>query len=193
MRKIILFNMVSLDGFFEGPNREIDWHNVDEEFNKYSVDQTRSAGGLLFGRVTYELMAGYWLTPEASGNDPQVAEIMNTIPKIVFSRTLDQVNWNNTRLVREDAASEASKLKQETGKDLYIFGSLNLSEALIRHSLIDEFRIMVNPVVIGRGRSLFPGTQDRLGLELLGTRQFRSGNVLLTYQPKYMRDKEKLP
>jgi dihydrofolate reductase len=193
MRKIILFNMVSLDGFFEGPNREIDWHNVDEEFNKYSVDQTRSAGGLLFGRVTYELMASYWPTPEASSNDPQIAEIMNTIPKIVFSTTLNQADWNNTRLVKEDAASEVSKLKQETGKDLYIFGSLNLSETLIRHSLIDEFRIMVNPVVIGRGRSLFPKIQDRLGLKLLDTRQFRSGNVLLAYQPKYIRDKEKLP
>jgi dihydrofolate reductase len=193
MRKIILFNMVSLDGFFEGPNREIDWHNVDEEFNKYSVDQTRSAGGLLFGRVTYELMASYWPTPEASGNDPQIAEIMNTIPKIVFSRTLNQAEWNNTRLVKEDAASEVSKLKQESGKDLYIFGSLKLSETLIQHSLIDEFRIMVNPVVIGRGRSLFPKIQDRLDLKLLDTRQFRSGNVLLAYQPKYIRDKEKLP
>jgi dihydrofolate reductase len=193
MRKIILFNMVSLDGFFEGPNQEIDWHNVDEEFNKYSVDQTRSAGGLLFGRVTYELMAGYWPTPEASGDDPQIAEIMNTIPKIVFSRTLNQADWNNTRLVKEDAASEVSKLKQESGKDLYIFGSLKLSETLIQHSLIDEFRIMVNPVVIGRGRSLFPKIQDRLGLKLLDTRQFRSGNVLLAYQPKYIRDTEKLP
>ena len=193
MRKIILFNMVSLDGFFEGPNREIDWHNVDEEFNKYSIDQTRSAGGLLFGRVTYELMAGYWPTPDASSNDPQVAEMMNTLPKIVFSKTLNQADWNNTRLVKEDAASEVSKLKQETGKDLYIFGSLKLSETLIRHSLIDEFRIMVNPVVIGRGRSLFPKIQDRLGLKLLDTRQFRSGNVLLAYQPKYIRDKEKLP
>jgi dihydrofolate reductase len=175
--------MVTLDGFFEGPNGEIDWHNADEEFNEFAVDQVKSADGLIFGRVTYELMASYWPTPAAQADDPMVAEKMNTMPKIVFSRTLDKVEWNNTRLVKGDAVKEISQLKQEPGKDLLIFGSADLASSLTKHSLIDEYRIMVNPVVLGKGKPLFKDVKEKLNLRLLKTKTFGNGNVLLYYEP----------
>src|SRR3990172_3019412 len=166
MRKVILFNMVTLDGFFEGPNGEIDWHNVDEEFNEFAVDQVNTADGLIFGRVTYELMASYWPTPAAQADDPIVAEKMNTMPKIVFSRTLDKVEWNNTRLVKGDAAEEIAKLKQQPGRDLLIFGSADLASNLTNLGLIDEYRIMVNPVVLGKGNPLFKDIKEKINLRL---------------------------
>ncbi len=183
MRKVIVSNLVSVDGYFEGPNREIDWHNVDEEFNEYAIDFLNSVDDLLFGRVTYELMASYWPTPAAIENDPIVAGKMNSLRKIVFSRTLDKVEWNNTRLVKEKIAEEVSQLKQQPGKDLAVFGSSDLALTLIQHGLIDEFRIIVNPVVLGNGKPLFKGLKDRLNLKLLKTRVFRSGNVCLYYEP----------
>ena len=183
MRKIILFNLVTLDGFFEGLNGEIDWHNVDEEFNAFAIDQLNSADGLLFGRVTYQLMASYWPTPAATTDDPIVANKMNTMSKIVFSKTLEKVEWNNTRLVKEHAAEEISKLKQQPGRDLFLFGSATLAATLIQNGLIDEYRIMVNPVILGSGRPLFKGIQEKLNLKLLKTKTFQNGNVLLYYQP----------
>ena len=110
MRKVILFMMVTLDGFFEGPNGEIDWHNVDQEFNKFAIEQLDSVDILLFGRKTYELMASYWPTPAAATDDPIVADKMNRLPKIVFSKTLSSVEWQNTRLVKENVAEEVAKL-----------------------------------------------------------------------------------
>ena len=183
MRKVILFNMVTLDGFFEGPNGEIDWHNADEEFNEFAVHQVNTADGLIFGRVTYELMASYWPTPAAQADDPIVAEKMNTMPKIVFSRTLNTVGWNNTRLVKGDAAEEISKIKQQPGRDLLIFGSADLASNLTNLGLIDEYRIMVNPVVLGKGKPLFKDIKGKLNLRLLRTRNFSNGNVLLYYEP----------
>jgi dihydrofolate reductase len=182
MRKVIFQMMVTLDGYFEGPNREIDWHNVDEEFNEYAVDLLSSVDTLLLGRVTYELMSGYWPTPSATSDDPIVANKMNTLPKIVFSKTLEKAEWENTRLVKENIGEEISKLKQQPGKDLAIFGSSDLALTFIHLNLIDEYRIIVNPVVLGKGKPLFKGIHDRLNLRLLKTKQFRSGNVLLCYQ-----------
>ena len=145
MRKVILFMMVSLDGFFEGPNHAIDWHNVDAEFNEFAIHQLNEVDTLLFGRRTYELMASYWPTPTATTNDPIVAERMNNLPKIVVSRTLQKVEWNNSRLIRENVAEEISKLKQQPGKDMAIFGSSNLSLTLTRLGLIDEYRVIREP------------------------------------------------
>ncbi len=184
MRKAILFMMVSLDGFFEGPNGEMDWHNVDEEFNEFAKDQLNSVDVLLFGRRTYELMASYWPTPSATRDSPSIAEKMNALPKIVFSRTLEEVGWNNSRLIKENIAEEISSLKQRPGKDLIIFGSANLAVSLIQMNLIDEYRIIVNPVVLGKGKPLFKGIHDKLNLKLLKTETFDSGNVLLYYQPE---------
>ena len=183
MRKVFLFMMVTLDGFFEGPDHEIDWHNVDEEFNEFAIQQLDEVDTLLFGRVTYEGMASYWPTPFAKENDPIIADKMNTIPKIVFSKTLDKVAWNNSRLVKEHVAEEISKLKQQQGRDLAIFGSSKLAASLLQMGLIDELRIMVNPIVLGSGKSIFNGIHDKLSLKLLKTRTFRSGNVLHYYQP----------
>jgi dihydrofolate reductase len=183
MRKLFVFNLVTLDGYFEGPNREIDWHNVDAEFNEYAIDMLNSVDTLLFGRVTYELMASYWPTPDAIKNDPIVAEKMNTLPKIVFSKTLNKVGWNNTRLVKDVISKEIEKMKQVPGKDIVILGSGSIMSEFAQRGLIDEYRIMVNPIVLGDGKPLFKGIKDRLNLKLTKTRTFGNGNVLLYYQP----------
>jgi dihydrofolate reductase len=183
MGKIILFNLVSLDGFIARPDGNIDWHNVDEEFNDFAIEQLNLAGGLIFGRVTYQLMASYWPTPAGKNDDPIVAEKMNTLPKYVFSRTLKNVEWNHTRLVQGDTLEEISKLKQQPGKDLFVFGSADLASTLIQQGFIDEYRMLVNPVILGSGIPYFKGVQNPLKLKLLNTRVFRSGNVLLFYAP----------
>jgi dihydrofolate reductase len=183
MRKVILFDMATLDGFFAGPNGEIDWHRVDEEFNEFAIAQLDSADGLLFGRVTYQGMASYWPTDMARTDDPIVAGKMNTLPKIVFSRTLDKVEWNNTRLVKGNVEEEISKLKQQPGQDWLLFGSADLASTLTNLGLIDEYRIMVNPVVLGSGQPLFKGMKEKLNLKLTSAKTFRNGNVLLCYQP----------
>jgi len=182
MRNIFMFMMVTLDGFFEGPNHEIDWHNVDEEFNEFAINQLHELDTLLFGRATYEGMASFWPTPFAKENDPIVADLMNTTTKIVFSTTLAQAEWENSRLVKDHVAEEISQLKQQPGKDIAIFGSSDLAVSLMRMGLLDELRIMVNPVVLGSGKMLFAGMNEKANLKLLGTKVFRSGNVLLRYQ-----------
>ena len=183
MRKVILFNMMTLDGFFEGPGREIDWHNVDAEFNTFAIDQLDAADLLLFGRVTYEMMASYWPTSQATTDDQVVAGKMNAIAKIVFSKTLKNASWNNTRLVKDHAAEEILKLKAQPGKDILIFGSAGLAATLTAPGLIDEYRVMLNPLLLGSGTPLFQGLQPKLKLKLLRARTFASGNVLLVYQP----------
>jgi len=184
MRKVILFNLTSLDGYFEGPDRDINWHNVDDEFNEFAIQQTGEFGALLFGRVTYELMAGYWPTEDAKRNDPMIAGLMNSLPKIVFSKTLQKVEWENTRLVKDSFAETVSKLKQEAGKDIAIFGSSDLAVTLVQYNLIDEFRVMINPIVLGAGKPLFQGIRSKFDLRLIKTRTFKSGNILLYYEPK---------
>ena len=182
MRKLFSFNMVTLDGFFEGPNQEIDWHNADnQEFNDFAIEQTSSVDTLLFGRVTYQLMASYWPTETAISADPIIADLMNRLSKIVFSRTLEKVEWNNTRLIRDNAQKEIQNLKMQPGKDMAIFGSANLISTVM--DVIDEHRVMVNPVLLGSGNPLFKNTGERIKLNLVNVRTFNSGNALLTYQP----------
>jgi dihydrofolate reductase len=183
MRKVIFFMLTSLDGYFEGPDRDINWHKVDEEFNEFAIQQTGEFGALLFGRVTYELMASYWPTEAAKRDDPIVAGLMNSLPKIVFSKTLQKVEWNNTRLVKDNFEEEISKLKGQPGKDIAIFGSSDLTVSLTQMGLVDEFRIMVNPVVLGDGKPLFKGIRNKLDMKLIKTRTFGNGNVLLYYAP----------
>ena len=183
MRKLFAFNMVTLDGFFEGPNQDISWHNVDDEFNQFAVEQTSTVGAILFGRVTYELMASYWPTPAAQSDDPMVANLMNTLPKVVFSRTLERADWDNTRLIKDNVAEEVLKIKQEPGDDLAVFGSANLLSSLMQMNLVDEHRVMVNPVLIGSGTPLFRNIDQKVNLKLVKTRTFKSGNMLLYYQP----------
>lgn len=181
MRKLFSFNMVSLDGFFEGPNRSIDWHSVDEEFNEFAVEQTSSLDMILFGRVTYQLMASYWPTPAALADDPIIADLMNSLPKIVISRTLESVDWKNSRLISENVEDEIRKLKSQPGKDMAIFGSANLISTLM--DVIDEHRVMVSPILLRAGTPLFKHEGAPVKLKLVDTRLFNSGNILLSYQP----------
>ncbi len=200
MRKIFLFMMVSVDGYFEGPDHDITWHNVDAEFNKYAIEQTSSTDLLLFGRRTYQLMEEYWPTEAALRDDPEVASLMNNTPKIVFSKTLDKVtetkHWKNVKLIKDNAIEEVKRLKQQEGKpvspgeptsrggNIAIYGSNNFAVSLIEEGLIDEFRIIINPVAIGAGTPLFKGIKNKLDLKLLGSpRTFENGNVLLIYEP----------
>lgn len=175
--------MVTLDGFFEGPDRDISWHHVDEEFNEFAIHQLNEIGTLLFGRVTYQMMASYWPTEMAKKDDPAVAELMNNLPKVVFSKTLGKAEWNNTRLVKQNAVEEVAKLKRQSGKDIAIFGSSNLAVTLAEHDLIDEYRMIVNPVFLGQGTPLLKGIRNKLDLKLLTAKVFESGNVLLVYAP----------
>lgn len=183
MRKVIFQMMVSLDGYFEGPKHELDWHHVDDEFNDYAIGLLDTLDTLVFGRVTYELMADYWPSPDALKNDPQVAQRMNRLAKVVFSRTLEKVEWNNSRLAKNDPATEVAKLKQQPGKDIAIFGSSDLMLSLIPHGLVNEYRIFVNPVVLGSGKTLFEDLDQRLELNLVGNKMFKSGLVGLYYRP----------
>ncbi len=183
MSKLILFNMMTVDGFVAGPNNEIDWHHVDAEFNDFAVEQLDATGGLVFGRITYQGMVSWWPTPQGLADDPIVAAKMNSLPKYVFSRTLKSADWNNTKLIKDHAAEEMAGLKQRLSKDLYVFGSADLAGTFTAHKLIDEYRLMVNPVVLRRGMPMFTGGTERIELKLLRVRQFKSGNVLLTYAP----------
>lgn len=181
MRKIYLFMMVSLDGFFEGPNHELDWHNTDKEFDDFAIGQLNQTGTILFGRVTYDMMYKFWPSDFARRTDPVVAEKMNSLPKVVFSRTLDKAEWNNT-IASRNIKEELTRLKNQSGKDIAVFGSSDLAVSIIHEGFLDELRIMVNPVILGKGKRLFEGLDSRLNLKLMNSRSFHSGNELLNYQ-----------
>ena len=184
MRKLISFMVMTLDGFTEGPNGEFDWPNVDDEFYEFSISQLDDIDTLVFGRRTYEGMASYWPTPAALDGDPIVAERMNGIRKVVFSKSLPEATWENSTLIRDDAAQGIAKLKDEPGKILAVFGSSTLTASLLDMGLVDEIRVMVNPILLGGGKSLFSGLRDRVPLRLARTTVFSSGNVLLTFEPQ---------
>lgn len=179
MRKLIMWNLMTLDGFIAGPDRDISWHNDvwGEELEQLSIEQGREIGALFFGRVTYDLMAGYWPTAPKS----EIADYMNALPKIVFSRTLKKADWENTRLIRDNAADEAARLKAEPGKDIFLFGSADLAQTFTQAGLIDEYRIGATPLLLGRGTPLFKGS--RVKLRLLGSNAHKSGVVILRYEP----------
>jgi dihydrofolate reductase len=178
MRKVIVSNLMSLDGFFEGPNHELDWFVVDQEFFEYARDMLRGVDTILFGRKTYQHMADYWPSAPAE----EIADQMNNLPKIVFSRTLESAEWQNSTLVKNDAVAEISKLKQLPGKDMVILGSASLASFLLQQGLIDEYRVILNPVLLGSGRPLFQDVKQRLRLKLSRTKLFGSGVVVLYYQ-----------
>jgi dihydrofolate reductase len=184
MRKIILTMSVSLDGFIEGPNREIDWHMVDDELHSHFNEWLSAMGAFLSGRVTYELMAGFWPTadrdPSSTGPMVEFARIWRDMPKIVYSRTLEGADWNTT-VVRDVVAGEVMELKEQPGGDLAL-GGADLAAAFMRHELIDEYRLYVHPVVIGRGKPLFQPQDAKITLRLAETRAFGNGVVLLRYQ-----------
>jgi len=180
MKKVIFQMSVSIDGYMEGPNREIDWHIVDDEFNAYAVETLRASDVLMMGRRTYELMAGYW--PTATGDDP-VAQEMNGTPKLVFSRTLKRVDWQNSSLATGSVGDEVARLKRVPGDGLLWVGGSDLAASCLEQGLMDEIRIILTPILLGGGKAVFDAIQKRHPLKLLSTKSFQSGNVVLTYEP----------
>jgi len=178
-----MWNLVSLDGYFEGAKKwDLCWHQYvwGEELERLALEQLESAGALLFGRVTYEGMASYWSTAKGEDN---VAEFMNSVPKVVFWRTLTKADWNNTRLVRGDAVAEVKKLKSEGSKNLFVFGSADLSATFIESHLFDEYRLCVVPVLLGAGTPLFKPSKQRTRMKLRESRPLKSGGVILFNEP----------
>ncbi|HEX2047532.1 MAG TPA: dihydrofolate reductase family protein [Acidimicrobiales bacterium] len=184
MRRVILWTSVSLDGFFEGPNRELDWHLVDDELHTHFNTELAAMGAFLHGRVTYELMAAFWPTADAdpASTAPMVefARIWRDMPKVVYSRTLQDAGWNTT-VVREVVPEEVRGMKAEAGGDL-VLGGADLAATFMAHDLVDEYRLFVHPVVLGAGRPLFPPSGPRVDLSLVESRPFGNGVVLLRYE-----------
>jgi len=186
MAKLVVFNSITLDGFFTDQNGDMSWaHKAreDAEWNQFVAGNASGGGRLLFGRITYQLMASYWPTPQAQVNAPIVAEQMNALPKVVFSRTLEEASWQNTVLVRGDPAAEVRKMKAESDKDMVILGSGSIVSQLAQVGLIDEFQMVLNPIALGRGRTMFETVDHRLDMRLTRTRAFGNGNVFLCYEP----------
>jgi dihydrofolate reductase len=182
MRRLVMWNLQTLDGCFEGKAPwDLELHEAawGDELREFSLEQAEEVGTLLFGRVTYEGMAAHWTT--ATG---PIADFMNDVPKVVFSRTLEAATWKNARLVRRDAAEEVAELKRGHGKDLFVFGSAKLCDSLLRRSLFDELRICVAPVVLGTGAPLFKPGSPRQNLTLLQSRPLATGGVILRYAAK---------
>jgi len=186
VRRLIVFNNVSLDGYFVDGNGSMRWaHRVepDAEWNAFVAGNASGGGVLLFGRITYELMASYWPTTVALKNDPIVAEGMNNLQKVVFSRTLDKVSWKNTTLMRGDLVTDVRKMKAEPGEGMAILGSGTIVSQLAQAGLIDEYQMALIPVVLGKGRTMFDGINEKLPLKLVKTRAFANGIVMLWYEP----------
>jgi dihydrofolate reductase len=179
MARLIMWNLITLDGLFEGAEKwDLHHHQYvwGDELEQFSIEQASEAEAVLFGRVTYEGMAAYW-----SSAIGRVAGIMNSIPKIVFSKTLASADWNNTRLVRRRAEEEVAELRRRPGKDLLVFGSAELCDGLLRADLFDEIRLCVVPVVLGEGTPLFKRGPERR-MELLEVRRLRSGAAIHSYR-----------
>ena len=183
MGKLIMWNVITLDGYFEGEkNWELSFHETvwGSELERLSLEQLNSASYLVFGRTTYEGMAAYWKTAE--GENAEIAHFMNSLPKIVCSRTLNSVDWNNSILIKENITNEIATLKAKSDKDMYVFGSANLSETLIRENLFDEFRICIAPVIAGKGRYLFPKGLPEKKFSLISSQPLMTGGVILKYK-----------
>ncbi len=176
--------MVSLDGYIAGPNGELDWHIVDADFTNYAKKMLEDADMFLFGRITYEMMAAYWPTDHAKNDDPAIADKMNSLNKIVFSKTLEKVEWENTEIIKDDIKNRMLELKQQPGKDMVILGSGSIVSTFTQMGLIDEYRVIINPVILGSGKFQFTSAIGRKLLNLIDVKQLDSGVLILYYQPK---------
>jgi dihydrofolate reductase len=184
MPKLVAYNALSLDGYFTDANGDMSWaHKQDPEWQAFVSENASGGGQLLFGRVTYDLMASFWPTPLAARSNPIVVERMNGLRKFVFSRKLDKVSWNNTTLLKGDMPTEVRKLKQQPGPNIVIMGSGSIVAQLADAGLIDEYQIVLNPVVVGNGRTLFEGVKRKLPMKLARSRAFGNGNIVLFYEP----------
>lgn len=183
MRKLIVFNNISLDGYFTDARGDMSWaHKNDAEWNSFTSENASGGGVFVFGRITYDLMASFWPTRQALEMMPEVAAGMNNQPKIVFSKSMNEAAWNNTRLIKENIAAEVRTLKNEPGENMVIMGSGTIVSQLTQERLIDEYQLVVHPIVLGKGRTLFEGVTDRLMLRQIKTRTFENGNVLVCYE-----------
>ena len=186
--KITCFVNLSLNGFFEGANHDISWHNVNEEFNRFAIGMLRETDVILFGRRTYELFRDYWPNipkdPKAPPSDLEIAALINNVQKIVFSKTLDKVeekeNWKNVKVVHNVNPEEIEVLKQQHSGKLDVGGN-NVLITFLNMKLVDEIQVMINPILIPEGNSFLKGIQEKTKLRLLGTKVFESGNVLHRY------------
>ncbi len=186
MRKLIAFNHVTLDGYFVDADGQFSWArkgNEDPEFAAFVAENASGGGELLLGRVTYNIMASFWPTPVADQHMPEVAKGMNASPKVVFSRTLDKAEWNNTRLIKGELAAEVRKLKEEDGPGMCILGSGTIVAQLAAAGLVDEYQMVLDPVALGKGRSMFEGLPAPLELKMTKTRVFKNGKIFLSYEP----------
>src|SRR6202171_2695976 len=184
MPKLVVYNAVSLDGYFTDTNGDMSWaHKQDPEWQAFVSENASGGGQLLFCRITYDLMARFWPTPLAAQSNPIVVERMNSLRKFVFSKRLDKVSWNNTTLLKGDMTTEVRNLKREPGPNIVIMGSGSVVSQLADAGLIDEYQIVLNPVVIGNGRTLFEGVKKKLPMKLARSRAFENGNVVLFYEP----------
>ena len=184
MGKLSVFNFLTLNDYYEGKDKgDISWHTHQPggEEGEYAAEGAGSGSTLIFGRVTYEMMAGWWPTPMAIETMPDIAKGMNESEKIVFSRTLTKADWQNTRIVKDDIGGEIRKLKKN--KDLTILGSGSIVTQLAELGLIDVYQFMIDPVALGAGNAIFNGMKKKLDLKLTDSRIFKSGVVLLTYAP----------
>jgi dihydrofolate reductase len=188
MRKLVLFLHASLDGFVEGPNGEMDigWVSHDADLEKHAKEILSTADTVIWGRGTYQMMHNYWTSvpsdPSATQHELNHAEWIEKTAKIVFSTSLEKVEWNNSRLVKEDVEEEIKNLKQQPGKDMVILGSPRLAHYLMQLDLIDEYKITVSPVLIGSGLPLFQGLKEKINLKLIENKTFDSGAIALVYQ-----------
>jgi dihydrofolate reductase len=186
MRRLILFMHTSLDGFVAGLKGEMDWINVDDEMFEYAGKQTEMADTALYGRVTYQMMESYWPTAadqlNATKHDIQHSRWYNSATKIVASKTLQQDNLVNTKIISDNIVDEIKKIKQQPGKNILIFGSPSIVHQLIQDNLIDDYWLFVNPLLLGTGIPLFKNTKDRINLKLLGNKVFDPGVVGLHYE-----------
>lgn len=186
MRKIVVFNLISVDGYFAGEDGNIDWHQVDDEFNKFAVEHTKEFGALIFGKTTYKLFEDFWPNavndPKMSSEDREIAKTIDDMEKIVFSKSLKEVTWKNTKLFHEINSEEVKKWKAGDGKPMAIFGSGTIVQEFTRLGLIDEYRLLVNPIILGKGKPMFKDVAMQK-LTLLNTRTFGNGNVFLIYEP----------
>lgn len=182
MGKLHSFQFITLNGFLNAPNGDISWHRHGTEENQFANDSMQSGTTLLFGRRTYEMMASYWPTPMAAENSPEVAQKMNAAKKIVFSRTLKQAGWENT-VIANDAVQEMKRLKEMSDGNFTLLGSGTILTQFAEANLIDQYMVMIDPVAIGAGATIFGGISQKLDLELTNVQSFKSGVVLLRYRP----------
>jgi dihydrofolate reductase len=200
VRKIVVFNLISLDGFFAGEDGNIYWQNVDEEFNKFAVEHTKEFGAIIFGKTTYKLFKEFWpallasesvaggpgavTDPKMSPEDREIAKTIDDMEKIVFSKSLQEVTWKNSKLFHDIDPEIVKKWKEADGKPMVIFGSGTIVAQMTNLGLIDEYRLMVNPIILGKGKPMFVDLKQMKKLKLINSRTFSNGNVLLTYEPE---------